>query len=128
MSVLDDVINQLELSLVSGGVTGWESKKSFMPPSPDKVVSVFDVGGRIADQTQGIHQFDEISFQVRVRSISFDYESAAIKINTVFTALNNITLSGYIFIFADSIQPIPLGLDSNNRPELVMNFSGMKTR
>ena len=128
MSVLDDIMTKLETDLVSGGVTGWESMKSFMPTTPDKVVAVFDVGGSPADQSESVNQFDDISFQVRVRSEEHKYQEAALKMDEVFTSLNNATIAGYTYIFSDSVQPISLGFDKNNRPELVMNFSGMKQR
>lgn len=128
MSILDDIMTQLEADSVSGGATGWTTKKSLMPPAPDQIVGIFETGGGDVDQTQGVSQFDGHGFQVRVRGTAFDYDGARAKIAEAFTSLNNVTLSGYIFIFADSIQPLPLGLDTNDRPELAMNFTVLKTR
>ncbi len=128
MSALDDIIAQLVTDAVVDGSTGWGSMRSFMPDSPDKIVVVFDVGGGDVDQTQGTHQFDNILFQVRVRATEQDYSAASTKMDEVFASLNNVSITGYTYIFANSIQPIPLGLDKNNRPELVMNFSAMKER
>lgn len=128
MNILDDIMSKLETDLVSGGATGWASSKSFMPTAPDKVVAVFDVGGRTADQSESVHQFDDVSFQARVRAEEYDYLAAATKMDEVFASLNNTTIPGYTYIFAESVQPIPLGLDKNNRPELVITFAVMKQR
>jgi len=127
MSILDDIGTALDAASVTGGVTGWTLYKSYLPDSPDLAIAVFETGGPTPDQTQG-DKFDEPSFQVRGRGEAFGYDALRTKMQEVFDALNDATVSGYTFIFADSSGPIPMGYDKNDRPELSWNFSTMKAR
>jgi len=125
--ILDDIGTALESASVVGGATGWTLYKSYMPDSPDTSIAIFETGGGEPDQTQG-DAYDMPTFQVRARGDAFGYSDLRTKMQAVFTALNNATVSGYVFIFADSSGPIPMGYDKNNRPELAWNFSTMKAR
>jgi len=126
MSILDDIGAKLVTDLVVEGVTGWTLAKSYMPPTPDQVIGIFETGGIIPDQTEGI-SYEYPTFQVRCRGLSFGYEATRIKIQEVFDSLNNSTVSGYIYIYPNESGPILLKYDhDDNRPELAWNFTTMK--
>jgi len=126
MSILDDIGAELTSDGVVGGVTDWVLAKSYMPPTPDNVIALFETGGDAPDQTPGT-KYEYPTFQVRVRGSKFGYEAARIKIQEVFDSLNDSTISGYIYVFPLQSGPIPLGYDrEDNRPELSWNFATMK--
>ena len=138
MALLDEVAVQLVGQSVAGlpgttGVTatGWTLTKAHLPAAPDKVVAVFETGGRANEMMDG-GLLDRPTFQIRVRSSPNDYATARTKIEAVRTALHligNEALSSryYAGITADA-EPIPLPVDQNNRPGLVMNFSAWRSR
>lgn len=127
MSLLDDIGAKLTSDGVVGGATGWTLGKSYLPPSPDQVVALFETAGPEADQTEGT-RYDEPTFQVRARGATFEYDQLRDKMTEVFNSLNDATIAGFVFVFAVQSGPLPLGYDENNRPELSWNFATMKQR
>ncbi len=129
MSILDDVGSLLITDGVafSDTTVDWALFKSYQPESPDKCITLYETGGPTPDQTNiTTHTFP--SFQVRGRGAEFGYAALRTKMQAVFDSLNNSTISGYVFIYAENSGPLTLGYDkSQNRPELVWNFSTMKT-
>jgi len=127
MSLLDDIGDKLIADAVVEGATGWALYKSYQPNSPDKAVTILETGGVEPDQTEGTaHTFP--SFQTRVRGDNLGYEEARTKIQEVFDSLNNATIAGYVYIYANDSGPIPLQYDTaDERPEIVWNFSTMKS-
>ena len=127
MALLDDIGTELTTAGVVGGATGWTLAKAFEPPTPDQVVTLYETGGGLPDQTDGT-KYDLPTFQVRVRGDEFGYEDARTKMGDVFDALNDATISGYVFVFAAQSGPISLGHDGATRPLLTLNFVTMKER
>jgi hypothetical protein len=134
MSVLDDIYNRMEAAGVFGGATGWTGYKGFKPETPDKVVVIYLTPGEPPDQSQA--SFDYPRFQVFVRSAKDSDADAYIKIQDVFDALHNQTLTDgamspptpWTYCYAVQTGPLPLGRDANGRLQLVINFKGMKPR
>jgi hypothetical protein len=126
MSILDDLKTQLETDSVTGGATGWTCYLGGQQETPDKTITIYETGG---DQTPD--QFDSGStyptFQVRGRGAAFGYEALRTKMQAVYDSLNNATIAGYTYVFAIDSAPIGIGVDGNNRPQLVWNFRAMKT-
>lgn len=126
MGILDDIESKLVADSVGGGVTGWSIYKSYQPDSPDKVITIYESGGSVPDQTSGIG-YSYPTFQVRGRGVEFGYSELRVKMDEVLSSLNNATISGYVYVFPDDSGVIPLGYDSaNNRPMVSINFSTMK--
>lgn len=138
MALLDDVAACLSAASVAGvsgstvaTATGWTLFKATLPPAPDKVVAVFETGGR-ANENMESGLLDRPTFQVRVRAGVNAYDTARTKIAAVRTALEGVLNESvnsryYAGMLADS-EPIPLPVDANNRPALVMNFTAWRSR
>jgi len=126
-ALLDDIGTALTTASVVGGATGWALAKAFEPPTPNRVVSVYETGGGEPDQTDGT-KYDSPTFQVRVRGDEFGYSDARDKMDDVFAALNDATISGYVYVFARQSGPIPLGHDGNTRPLMTLNFQALRER
>jgi len=125
MALLDDIITQLEADGVSGGVTGWTSGKSFMPPNPDKMIVVYETGGDQPDQT-AVTGYSYPTFQVRGRSDELGYEELRTKMQAVMDSLKDADITGYIYIHPVQSGLLFIGYDANQRPEAVINFKAMK--
>lgn len=101
-----------------------------MSPAPDRAIGIFETGGFANDGHESA-LIDRPTFQVRVRGPQGGYSTARAKIAAARTALEvgNTTLSGrrYVHIVAQS-EPASLGSDENGRPELVINFTALRSR
>lgn len=133
------LLDQLEQHLIDEGIgegaTGWIIKKSFMPPGQDQAIVLFEtVGGApdiVADDPSivGDTKYDLPGIQVRVRAGKFEYAIARKKIQEVFNALHaKEAAANTIFMYGTQSSPLPMGLDSNDRPELTWNFTLMRER
>lgn len=132
MALLDDILTQLVTDSVVRGATGWEIVLSYMPPEQEKMLAVYEQGGGAPDQTDGT-RYDMPTFQVRgrgesIKDVDDPYSTLRAKMQEVFDSLNDSVISGYVYMFADSSAPIPIGYDANLRPEMTWNFSAMKAR
>lgn len=127
MSMLDDLKAYLESAVVVGGSTGWEVVFNLSPPSPDQVLVITDTGGTEGDADEG-PQYDYPSFQILGRAGSFDYGALRAKLQEVYEALHDQSVTGFIYVFGSQSAPLSLGLDGNDRPLLAWNFRGMRTR
>lgn len=114
------------------GTVGTDIFKGFMPDQPDNMVVLFEYAGEPMELTMGEGDaiIERPGLQVRVRNKS--YSAARAKIESVVGALHglaNETLGGkrYLLISANQ-SPESIGLDANNRSELVVNFSVLKER
>ena len=130
MSLLDDIATKLDdagvgdIAATGGSSTGWTIYKSYQSASPDKAITINELPGDQRDQTEGT-EYEFPGFQVTVRGPELEYDTARTKMDEVITALNNATISGFVYIFADA-SPIPLGFDEDQRPVIAINFSTMK--
>lgn len=130
MSLLDDIATKLDdagvgdIAATGGASTGWTIYKSYQPNAPDQVITINELPGSLRDQTEGT-EYEFPGFQIVVRGAELEYDVARIKMDEVIAELNNVAISGFVYIFADA-SPIPLGYDENQRPIIVLNFSTMK--
>ena len=127
MALLDDIGTYLTSQNVVGGETGWTLAKGFEPPTPDKIVTIYELPGDEPDQTEGT-KYDYPFFQTRVRGEEFGYEETRTKVQAVFNALNDADISGYVYVFARQSGPQSLGHDGLTRPILTLDFAVMKQR
>lgn len=147
--LLDDIQNWLidqglgdlpETNPDTTGATGWPIYKSFMPPTPDQVLCLFETPGEppdiVRDSSNGEKPYDMPAFQVRMRGLPSapgTYQALRAQMQLVFQGLHqhepNVT-SGedYVYIYGVTSGPLPMGKDSNNRDELVWNFRVARKR
>ena len=133
--LLDDVATYLE-SQSTRLTVGVNLTKAFMPDSPNTVTTLLESGGVFpmhAFSTGGATRFYEQP-GLQVLSRSTDYQTVRLVMEDVFTILDGInntnipTSSGVRYAAIDAIQsPIHLGRDSNDRYEMSVNFTVMKT-
>lgn len=132
VALLDEIAARLKTQGVgtTASTASWFVAKGFLPPTPDRVIALFETGGFPNDPHESA-LIDRPTFQVRVRGNAYGYSTARTKIGAARTALEvgNSTLSGrrYIHIVAQS-EPVSLGQDENNRPSLVVNFTALRSR
>jgi len=114
----------------TASTASWFLAKGFLPPTPDKVIALFETGGFPNDGHESA-LIDRPTFQVRVRGDAFGYSTARTKSAAARTALEigNASLSGryYVHVVAQG-EPVSLGQDENNRPSVVMNFTALRSR
>ncbi len=139
MALLDEVATYLQTQAVAGlpgstvvTASGWTLAKGYLPEAPDKVVALFETGGRANEQNAVTGLLDRPTFQVRVRSSVLAYSTARTKIEAVRTALelvgNESLSSRYYAGILSETAPLSLGLDANKRPHLAMNFAALRSR
>ena len=137
MSLLNDVLDYLtDLGLV-GGSTGWSTAASYLPPTPDRVIAVFETPGLAPElvKTGSVETaYDWPGFQVRGRGTKFDYAALRTKMGEIFRALHGSELApvtgdpAYVLVQAVQSGPLPLGLDETDRPGLTWNFTAIRER
>lgn len=138
MSILAaDILDHLESLGLIGGATGWARAAEYLPPSPDKVIAVFETPGLepeviSADSTEAA--YDRPGFQIRARGDVFGYAAMRLKMAAIYTALHGIEITGstnadgYLLIRAVQSAPFPIGLDEKSRPGATWNFIAIKDR
>lgn len=135
--LITDVLDFLEDQGLVAGATGWTRAAGFMPPSPDKVVAVFETPGEPPEMVKAGSaetKYDTPGFQVRVRAGNFDYAAARAKIGAIYRALHGSTLApatgdpAYLLVRGVQSGPLPLGLDQANRPDMTWNFVAIRER
>lgn len=132
MALLDEISARLIAQGVgvAGSTADWVVKKNWMAPAPHRAIGLFETGGFPNDGNESA-LIDRPTFQVRVRGPKGGASTARAKIAAARTALEigNSTLSGrrYVHIVAQS-EPTFLGMDENQRPEYVMNFTALRSR
>lgn len=126
MALIDDILSTLTTAAVIDGST-WFGHGAYMPATPDQVVLVVETGGLVPGQ-ESVTGFDKPTFQVRVRGQAEQYDVARTKMQEVFDALNDATISDFVYCFAVQSGPLPLGHDEKDRPLLSLNFQCMDPR
>jgi hypothetical protein len=137
-SLLDQIADHLISSgiVVYPGEVGWPIYKGMFPPTPDKVVSVFETPGDPPDIIQDSPEtaYDYPGFQIRIRGERYAYDEMRAKMQDIFEALHEsepaVSSSEpvFIYIYAVSSGPLPMGSDESERPELSWNFKTMRSR
>lgn len=139
MALLDDVIDFLDSAgLVNDGSDGWQGFKSYLPPSPDRVLAVFETPGLEAEGRKpgtGETPYDSPGFQIRIRGDRFGYEAMRARLQAVFESLHEADLNGVTtgspqWLLCRAVQsgPLPLGLDESGRPGATWNFQAIRER
>lgn len=133
--LLDSIADHLEDEGIGGGLTGWAIYKSILPASPDKAIAIFETPGETPEiVSEGSSEIKYVNpgIQIRVRGLKFNYEEARLKIMEIFKALHGAeptTNPGepeYVYVYAIGSGPLPMGLDTSERPELSWNFRVMR--
>lgn len=125
MDLLDDIGGKLIADGLVEGDTGWKLYKSYLPPTPDQAVIIYEFPGPEPDQTTGT-AYEYPSFQIFVRGNVFEYDVVRIKIKEIFNSLNNADIAGYNYIYASDSGPLLDTYDKENRPTLFWSFRTMK--
>lgn len=123
-SMADDVADLLDAQ----SWAGWSVFVNEMPPDPDQAIGVFLAGGAPPEaRIDATHP----AVQIRVRAAKHDWPTASAKLKECFDLLHKRTgtLTGtyYVQILAAG-DALPMGLDKNERPELVQTFDAMRSR
>lgn len=137
-ALLDDIEQHLVDAGVVGGSSGWTCFKGFLPNAPDKTIGLFETMGEepeVIAEGSSEPAYVKPSFQVRGRGEAFGYEALRLKMKEVFDNLHEseptpVTTgaSQYIYCYAISSGPLPMGQDVNQRPQLSWNFRTMRER
>ena len=110
-------------------VDAWTITKSFMPPDPDKCITIYETGGF---PPEGRPELDYPTFQVKVRSSSTGYSTGSAKLAEVETALHmfpSTTLNGWYYAGMQALSgPIAMGFDGEDRPMMAQNFVALRSR
>ena len=135
MALLDDLATYLVAQGVgvAGSTADWIVAKGWLPPKPDKVIGLFETGGR-PNEGHADATIDRPTFQVRTRGSALAYSTARAKLASARTSLENIgneTMGAgtryYAHVQADA-EALSLGLDEATRPHLAMNFTALRSR
>lgn len=94
------------------------------PDTPNNIIALYQSGAADPSHTFTSREFEEPSFQVRIRNLS--YGMAVIKAESIKDALDGLTdqlINGnrYISIFQQG-DILPLGRDNKKRTDLSINF------
>ena len=127
MSLLTDIRDHLVTNSIVEGATGWECYISYLPPDIDQVISIMDLGSDDPDNTEST-KYDMVMCRLVMRSAAFEYDTLQTKFESVFTTLHDSTISGYTFVFAINVTPIPIGYDQNDRPVVALDIKAFKQR
>lgn len=119
---------------VAGSTADWSVTRGFAPPTPKRVLAIFETGG-LQDELHESNPVTRPSFQLYARGNSIgDYATARAKLEsaqTAFLAVGPATTSlggrKYVCILPQS-QPISLGLDENDLPRVVQNWVALRSR
>lgn len=101
-----------------------------MPDANDNLVAIFHTGGVDPSHSFSRVEFEEPTFQVRIRNTVSD--TAVSKANLIKDALDGqkgLTINSnlYLSIFMQG-DILPIGKDSRNRTELTINFKARVKR
>jgi hypothetical protein len=130
-AMLEAIGTQLQTAGV--GTLGSTLFLSTMPETPDACVAVYEYEGMQPDFTMGagLYAIQRPRIQVKARGVREDYPGTRDKANAArdtLSAIVNQTLSGIRFIRIEpSGSTMPLGLDQNDRPMVVVNFQVLMT-
>lgn len=136
MALLDEIEARLSTQGVAGIVgstsvtdTGWVLTQGYMPPDPDKVITIYPTGGGAPEPKAEVNY---PTFQVRARAGTTGYSTAVDKLAAVQTALHGFTgtLSSWYYpgIWAQS-DVLPIGFDAQDtRPVLAQNYRAARSR
>lgn len=136
MALLDDIGNALiAAGLVTTGSGDWKLMLGYLQDIPDRAVAVYEAPGGAPEQRWAI---DYPDFQIRVRGRENDYPAVRAKLQAIFDLLHageaaiNTTVSPtggeFVYVYAISSGPVPLGNDEKRRPHLSQRYRTLKNR
>lgn len=136
MALLDDIGNALiTAGLVTTGAGDWKLMFGYLHDAPDRAVAIFEAPGGAPEQRWAI---DYPDFQIQVRGKENDYPAVRAKLQAIFDLLHagdveiNTTVSppsgAFVYVYAVSSGPVPLGSDEKRRPRLAQRYRTMKNR
>lgn len=137
MALLTDVLDFLQAESLVGGATGWTRAAGYLPPTPNKVIAVFETPGPEPEMEKDgstAVEYDFPRFQIRGRGEEFGYEALRSQMQAIFIALQNSQLApttgepAYLLVRAIQSGPMSLGLDDNSRPGMTWNFECIRER
>lgn len=125
--ILNEVGDYLVANSQVEGATGWKLfTGTGMPAEPDQVVVLMEAPGIRPEMSLPALTYPQ--FQVMVRAGKLDYDTARDKLKDIYDLLHGgnsgrrlLGSATYHHILALS-DPIPLGLDENERPEIAQNY------
>lgn len=132
-----DIVDFLAGLGLIDGATGWTSAKEYMPPSPDKIIAVFETPGLEPEiVSEGVTEtaYDQPGFQIRARGAAHGYAAMRDKLTAIFAALHGVSITGttnnagYLLVRAVQSAPMNLGHDEKSRPEATWNFLTVRER
>jgi hypothetical protein len=139
--LLDDIGNYLIAQNLVEGSTGWTLCQSFLPPSDPtqpgaQTICLFETPGEppeiVGDQTVE-SSYDTLGLQIRGRGAVSGYQALRAQMQAIYLGLHQkepAVVSGmdYIFIYAKTSGPLPMGKDQEQHDELTWNFRLMRKR
>jgi hypothetical protein len=134
--LLDAIAAHLQANGI--GIVGTNIFKGFIPDSPDFAIGLHEYPGRPADKAFGTTiLIENARFQIIVRSdrenaVANAYTLARAKAETIQTLLDgvgNVTLTGVVYYYIQSLQPpFMLQRDENQRAIIATNYEANKAR
>lgn len=128
MPLLDALCDYIETGTTL--VEGTDLFKSFLPPTPDGAVALFEYPGRPGEYAFGAGGASPERPRVQIVSRATTYSAARSALETIYTFLDgktNVTLGGtqYLGIFATT-APAAMERDDTNRELCSCNFEIQK--
>lgn len=126
MSMVQDIAEELEDEEV--GTVGTNIFCGRMPDDPDICIGVFQYGGQPIDEVTEDMEFPGL--QVVIRGAKNGFDAGMTMAEAVRAALHGITdttlTTTYYYRISANQSPEQMGLDANDRPLFVINFSVQK--
>lgn len=131
-SVLDDISAAMVtagLGQIADETADWMIREGYLQAGPDRSICLYAAGGPPPETGLAVGY---PGVQVRVRGKANDYDAVQQKEAAIFAFLHagNAPIqfgTGYVFCYAKTSAPLPMGQDENRRPALVRNYSIMRS-
>jgi hypothetical protein len=125
--MLEEIANHLVAQGMVG--EGWVIHQGFLPPQPDQAIAIIAGAGAAPFETSD-RSIWQPGFQVLVRAREWDTPTAMAKLEAIRGVLHRFAgtlgTAAYVWIKAQG-DILALGQDESNRPELVLNFSALRS-
>ncbi len=140
--LLDDIASWLTSQNLVGGTSGWVVFKGYLPPNDPlqplvQTIALFETPGEppeiISKQVPQEYAYDIMGLQVRGRGAVNQYQALRAQMQAIYVGLhenepNVVSGQDYIFIYAKTSGPLPMGKDEENHDEMSWNFRIMRKR
>ena len=126
MAMPKDIAEYLEDQSV--GTVGTNIFVGQMPDAPDECIAVMIYGGTAPDEVT--EDMESPGLQVLIRCAKDDFADGLTLAYSVFNALHGVTdttiESTYYYRISANQSPAQMGVDGNDRPLFVINFTVLK--